>query len=104
MKEIAETLEKHHRGILPKSAYSPDGNLYPSSILYGGNKSAKDRINRKKNREAEERGIEKIKEKAKNLKKEKIVLTTEDLKKDLKKNLEKNSKNENMGIYHRRRG
>jgi len=74
-------MEKHHRGKLPKSAYSNDGNLYPSSILYGGNKSIKDKINREENKRAEERGLAKIIEERKNAKKDTVRLTEKDLKK-----------------------
>jgi len=59
----------------------------------GGNPNRAEKRNQKKDKEAEEKGIEKIKEKSKNIKKEKIKLTTEELK-----------KYENMGIYHGRQG
>lgn len=91
-KEVTEALERHHRGTLPKSYYSEKGNLFPSAIL-GGNPNRAEKRNQKKDKEAEEKGIEKIKEKSKNIKKEKIKLTTEELK-----------KYENMGIYHGRQG
>ncbi len=32
-KDMARILEKHHKGELPKSAYAPDGHIYPKAIF-----------------------------------------------------------------------
>jgi hypothetical protein len=60
LKEVSEIIERHHKGKLPKSYYSPDGHLYGKNIAYGERKTTLDSANRKKDEVARERAREKI--------------------------------------------
>lgn len=85
IREVAEALERHHKGKLPKSYYSPDGHLYPGKILHNERPEVAEKKDKRKDQVATEKAQAKLREQARIQKqKQSIVLTKEDLQKAVK--------------------